>query len=134
MWEFCVLITVRFVNVAQFTALTTLSLVFPCKSWTLLTVWKCLPRLSFASDYPDIIFKWFSGILPNTHSFLTETVLCVITFILSIVIHTQNSNITSLVPNSSLTIPGIIALCTEILFLFDYSHSVFRRRISNLPV
>jgi hypothetical protein len=31
-WELCVLITVRFVDVAQFTALTTLSLVFSCKS------------------------------------------------------------------------------------------------------
>jgi hypothetical protein len=38
MWEFYVLITVMFVDMAQFTALTTLSLVFSCKSWTLLTV------------------------------------------------------------------------------------------------
>jgi hypothetical protein len=131
MWEFCVLITVGFVDVAQFTALTTLSIVFSCKSWTLHTVWKCLPFLGFASDYPVI---WFSGTLQNTCSFLTETVPCVITFILSVVVHTQNSNVTSSTPNSSPTTPGIIALCTEILFLFDFSHFVFHRKISNLLV
>jgi len=95
MWDFFVVVTVTFVDVAQFNALTTLSLVFSYKSWMLLTVSKCLPFLIFASNYPDIIFIWFSGTLQNTCSFLTETVLCVITFILSIVIHIQNNNITS---------------------------------------
>ena len=122
MWDFFVLITVRFVDVAQCNALTTLSLAFSYKSWTVLTVSKCLPLLSFASNYPDIIFIWFSGTLQNTWSFLTETVLCVITFILSVVIHIQNSNVTL---STLLSRPLVLLLYVQKFCLYLIIHIRF---------